>query len=406
MLYDLIVIGGGPAGIFGAIYSAQKGMKVAIIEKKNRMGKKLLAAGSGKCNLTHRGEAKDFISRFGKNGKFLKSSLYNYKPQDFREFFKKNGLPLTLIEESGKYFPETFSSVDVVNLLYSICRKNHIHIFEDSPVVDLCLIEDEKFSVKTEKGEFISKNILIATGGKSYPATGSEGDGYAFAKALGHTIITPKPALTPVYVMDYPFADLSGISFRGAALDLYRDGKKADTHEGDLLFTHKNLSGPLILDFSRSIEKGDNLKINFLSIKKSTLEENFLDSVASNGKMGIKRFLCETGLPERFVKKLLKLLNIEDDKKICDISKEERNLFLSNICEMDFIVSKPGGYDIAMVTAGGVSLKEVNPKTMESKLVKGLYFAGEILDIDGDTGGFNIQAACSMGVLAADSIKF
>lgn len=405
MLYDLIVVGGGPAGIFGAIYASQRGLKVAILEKKNRMGKKLLAAGAGKCNLTHSGEPKDFLNHFGDNGKFLKSSLYSYKPEDLKKFFSDNKLPLVLVEESGKYFPETFSSVDVVNLLYTVCKKNKVYIFENTRVEKLLSIEDDNFLIETSGEKFMAKNILLATGGKSYPATGSEGDGYPLAKKLGHLVLEPKPALTPIFVRDYPFTDLSGISFKNAGLELYRENKKVGETKGDLLFTHKNFSGPLILDFSRYIHKGDQVKINYLGVKRSQLEELFLEKASLSGKQGIKRFLSELGAPERFIKKFLKLLNIRDDKKLSEISKKERNSILTGLCEMPFEVSKLGDYSIAMVTTGGISLKEINPKTMESKIVKGLYFAGEVVDIDGDTGGFNIQAACSMGVLAAKSIK-
>ena len=406
MLYDLIVVGGGPAGIFSAIYSAKRGMKVALLEKKNKMGKKLLTAGAGKCNLTHTGEAKDFLMHFGDGGKFLKSSLYNYKPEDLKKFFSDNELPLVLVEESGKFFPHTFSSVDVVNLLYSICKKEGVSVLENTTVLELSLVEDDNFVVKTHKGNLSSKNVLIATGGKSYPATGSEGDGYPIAKKLGHSIVEPKPALTPIFVRDYSFSDLSGISFKNASLDLYRDNKKVGVHTADLLITHKNFSGPLILDFSRFIRKGDTVKINFLSIKRESLEQEFLEKASLNGKQGIKRFILELGLPERFVKKFFELLNIKEDKKLSEISKKERSSIIGGLTEMTFEVSKLGDYDTAMVTTGGISLKDINPKTMESKKVKRLYFAGEVIDIDGDTGGYNIQAACSMGVLAAKSIKF
>jgi len=405
MLYDLIVVGGGPAGIFGAIYASQRGLKVAILEKKNRMGKKLLAAGAGKCNLTHTGEAKDFLNHFGDNGKFLKSSLYNYKPEDLKKFFSDNKLPLVLVEESGKYFPNTFSSVDVVNLLYDLCRKNKVDILENIRVESLSCIEENQFLIETSTDNFMAKNVLLATGGMSYPATGSEGDGYPLAKKLGHLILEPKPALTPVFVRDYQFSDLSGISFKGATLELYRNNKKIGETKGDLLLTHKNFSGPLILDFSRYIHKGDLIKINYLGVKRSDLEETFLEKASLNGKQGIKRFLSELGLPERFTRKFFKLLNIRDDKKLSEISKKERNIILTGLLEMSFEISKLGDYNTAMVTTGGVSLKDINSKTMESKLIRGLYFAGEVIDIDGDTGGFNIQAACSMGVLAAKSIK-
>lgn len=406
MYYDLIVVGGGPAGIWGAISAAKRGAKVAILEKKNRMGKKILVAGAGKCNLTHRGEPKDFLKRYGSNSKFLKSSLYNYKPINLINFFKEHKLPLVLIEESGKYFPHTFSSVDVVNLLYSICKRLKVDIYENTKVEKVYSKEEDMFKILTSKETYYSKNILISTGGKSYPATGSEGDGYNIAKNLGHTIIEPKPALTPVYVVDYPFSDLSGISFKGATLDLYRDSKKIGSSQGDLLITHKNFSGPLILDFSRYIFRGDTIKINYLGINKNTLDEEIRDSTSINGKMSIKKFLSNYQLPDRFSKKILKLLSISEEKKLSEITKKERLSIVNYFCDMTFVISKLSGFDNAMVTAGGVSLKDINPKTMESKLIQGFYLAGEVTDIDGDTGGFNIQAAASMGWLAGESIKF
>ncbi|WP_372714399.1 NAD(P)/FAD-dependent oxidoreductase [Ilyobacter sp.] len=402
-IYDLIVVGGGPAGIFASIYAAKKNMSVAIIEKKNNIGKKILVAGSGKCNITHEGEINYFLNRYGDHGKFLKTALYNYKPKDLVDFIESKGLKMQVLE-SGKIFPETMKSTDVLNLLIKELKKLKVDIFTNSKV-ESAKKEDEVFKVKTDSEIFSGKNLLISTGGKSYPATGSEGDGYRLSQMFGHSIEAPKPALTTVYVHDYLYADLSGISFKNVKIELYRDGKKLKEHHGDVLLTHTNLSGPGIIDFSRYFSKGDTLYINFIGKESDVISEELIESSEKNGKQSIKKFLSGYNVPERFLKKIFKILDIKEDIKLGELSKSDRILLINRLSRHEFVISRLGNFDIAMATAGGISLKEVNQKTMESKLVKGLYFAGELLDIDGDTGGFNIQAACSTGVLVAKSIK-
>jgi len=398
----LIVLGGGPAGFFCSIFASEKGVQTTLLEKMNKVGKKILVAGKGQCNLTHELELKEFFTRYGDNGKFLKKALYNFKKDDLFEFFKRKKLPLTLVE-SGKYFPETFSSVDVVNLLSKEALKNKTDIICNVSIEKIEKIGDF-FEITTKDVKYISKYLLIATGGKSYPLIGTTGDGYIYAKELGHKIIPTKPCLTPVYIKDYPFTEISGISFKMSKLDIYKEGKKISSRTGDILFTHKNLSGPLIIDSSRYIEKNTELVINFLNRDINEVEELILKNTKENGKKSLKRELVELKIPDRFTKLMLKLLGISDKKKLAELGKQERKEILKFLCEYRADVTKLEGWDKAMATTGGVSLKEVNPKTMESKLVENLYFAGEVLDIDGDTGGFNIQGACSMGVLVAKSI--
>jgi len=402
-IYDLIVIGGGPAGIFAAIYAAKKNMSVAIIEKKNNIGKKILVAGSGKCNVTHQGEINYFLNRYGDHGKFLKNALYNYKPEDLIDFIESKGLKMQALE-NGKIFPETMRSTDVLNLLIKELKKLKVDIFTNNSVIS-SEKKNETFKIETDKEMFSGRNLLISTGGKSYPATGSEGDGYKLAQMFGHSIEAPRPALTTVYVNDYPYADLSGISFQKVKIELYRENKKVKEHYGDVLFTHSNLSGPGIIDFSRYFLKGDTLFINFTGKELEDISEEIIEASKTNGKQSIKRFFSRYNIPERFLKKLFKMHDIDENVKLGELSKADRVLLTKKLSKHEFLISRLGNFDVAMATAGGVSLKEVNQKTMESKLVKKLYFAGELLDIDGDTGGFNIQAACSTGVLAAKSIK-
>lgn len=403
--YDLIIIGGGPGGLFSGITVGKTGKKVLILEKNSRVGKKLLVAGQGKCNLTNSGELKVFLTKYGDKGKYLKQSLNLFKPKDMINWFEEKGLPLTLIEETGKYFPKTMKSIDVINLLEKECIKNGVEIKNSVTIEKIEIDSEEKFSVITKSESFKTKILLISTGGASYPGTGTTGDGYIYAKNLGHKIINPKPCLTPIFVDNYQFAELSGISFKELNIKLFRENRLIKSTKGDILFTHHNLSGPGLIDFSRYLEKDDILKINFINKEITQFEKEFLENVNINGKKLLKTFLNEQNLPERFLRKFCALNKIDESKKISEVSKKEREIIIS-LSEYSFRVTRLGNFQIAMATAGGVATEEVNSKTMESKILPNLYFAGEVLDIDGDTGGYNIQAAFSTGYTAAlDIIK-
>ncbi|MCS5422747.1 MULTISPECIES: NAD(P)/FAD-dependent oxidoreductase [Psychrilyobacter] len=400
-IYEYIVVGGGPAGIFSAIYAGSCGIKTAILEKKNRMGKKILIAGSGQCNITHTGEVKEFLTKYGDHGKFLRTAIYKYSPEDLQIFFKDHGLEL-VPREDGKIFPITKRSADVVELLYSLCKKYNVDIIENCEV--LSIIHKDDFTLNTSTGDFNSKNILLSTGGITFPQTGSEGQGYRFAKTLGHKILEPKPCLTPIYIKDYPFTELAGISFKDISISVFDGDKKINSSKGDILFTHKNLSGPGILDNSRYMKRGNKISFNFIDLTLEQFKEDFIEYTHVHGRNLTKTFLNTYNLPERFIKNMLFEAEICEGLKISSLSKKMRDDLGKLLTEYTYEISKLGGIDVGMATNGGIDLKEINPKTMESKLVKGLYFAGEIMDIDGDTGGYNIQAAISTGILAARSI--
>ena len=402
--FDLIVVGGGPSGIFAAITAAQRGFKVALLEKNKRIGNKILVAGSGKCNLTHTGKPKDFLQKYGENGKFLKEALNKYSPETLKNFFKSNGLPLVLVEESGKYFPNTFSSLDVVNLLKEQMLSVKIEILENIKIEKIEK-KNDKFNIQTNLGEYLCKNLILATGGKSYPGTGTTGDGYVMAKEFGHKIIPPRPALAPLYVKNYIFQELSGISFQNVNIIIWKDDKKIIEKKGPVLLTHTNFSGPGILDNSRYVENGNFLEINYINKDYESLNKELIYEANIDGKKNIKKFLLSYFLPERFVKTILGELEIEENLKLAELSKEKRENLVKYLTSNKMEIVKVGSFETAMVTKGGVTLDEINSKTMESKKVKNLYLVGEIIDIDGDTGGYNIQAACSMGVLAGKSIK-
>ncbi|MGL5053791.1 MAG: NAD(P)/FAD-dependent oxidoreductase [Cetobacterium sp.] len=402
--FDLIVVGGGPAGIFTAITAAENNLKVALLEKNKRIGNKILIAGSGKCNLTHTGATKEFLEKYGANGKFLKESLNKYSPEKFIEFFKKNGLPLILVEESGKYFPETFSSLDVVNLLKLKLEKLKVTIVHNVKIENISKDGDE-FIINTENETYICDKVAIATGGKSYPGVGTTGDGYIMAKELGHKIVPPAPALAPIFVKDYMFEELSGISFQDTKITIWKDNKKVIQNKGAVLLTHTNFSGPGILDNSRYIENGSSLEINYIGKDYEFLNREIIDEMNLDGKKTVKKVLGQYFLPERFIRRILIAAEVAEDLKLAQLSKEKREILVKLLTSNKMEISKVGSFETAMVTKGGVALEEVNSKTMESKKVPGLYLVGEILDVDGDTGGYNIQAACSMGVLAGKSMK-
>jgi predicted Rossmann fold flavoprotein len=400
--YDYIVVGGGPAGIFSSIYASSRGIHTAILEKKNKMGKKILIAGSGQCNITHTGEPKEFLLKYGGHGKFLRTAIYKYSPEDLKTFFKKEGLEL-VAREDGKIFPITKKSTDVVNLLYNLCKKYNVDIIENCEVNSIT--HNDFFNISTTLGEFRTSNLLLSTGGITFPATGSEGQGYKFAKHLGHNVIEPKPCLTPAYIKDYPFTELAGISFKNISISIFDGEKKINESYGDILFTHRNLSGPGILDNSRYMKKGYKIAFNFIHITFQEFKEQFIIYSNNNGKNLVKTFLNTYKLPERFIKAMLFEAQIPECMKVSSLNKKERDDLGRLLTEYQYEISKLGGIDVGMATTGGIDLKEINPKTMESKKIKGLYFAGEIMDIDGDTGGYNIQAAISTGVLAGRNIK-
>lgn len=400
--YEYIVVGGGPAGIFSAIYAGSHGIKTAILEKKNKIGKKILIAGSGQCNITHTGEIKDFLTKYGDHGKFLRTAIYKYSPKDLQNFFKEHGLEL-VPREDGKIFPITKRSVDVVELLYNMCKKYNVDIIENCEV--LSIVHKDSFILNTHLGKFNSKNILLSTGGITYPQTGSNGQGYKFAKTLGHKILEPKPCLTPIYIKDYPFTELAGISFKDISISVFDKDKKICVSKGDLLFTHKNLSGPGILDNSRYMKRGYKISFNFIDLTIEKFKEKFIDYTHNHGKHLTKTFLNTYNLPERFIKNMLFEAEICECVKISSLTKKMRDDLGKLLISYQYEITKLGGIDVGMATNGGIDLKDINSKTMESKLIKGLYFSGEIMDIDGDTGGYNIQAAISTGVLAARNIR-
>ena len=409
--YDLIVVGAGPSGLFCAINSFQKGKRILILEKKNSPGHKLLISGSGQCNISHAGEISDFLEHYGDHGRFLRPALLGFTNLDLISFFAKSGLEMVQ-EKGGKVFPESMRSKDVLNVLTDQCRKLGLEIKCGEAAKSISRIEDG-FLVSCTGGRYRSRQLVIATGGCSYPATGSSGDGYGFARTLGHSISDIGPALSPVIIKDYPFSDLAGLSFSNLKISLYRRIKIKE-HRGDILFTHDGLSGPGILDLSRYIRAGDMIKISFIpEERREELEKWLVEKSQNDG--GKKLTTALAGMPlsfppglqlsVRLTKRLLQISGIAIDLQMSHLTREMRNRLIDNLTGLSLIVSDVCGFNAAMCTRGGVLTAEVNPKTMQSRLVQGLYLVGEVLDVDGDTGGYNLQAAFSTGMLAARSIR-
>ena len=402
--FSLGIIGGGPAGLFCALQAAGEGLNVVVFEKKRSCGNKLLISGSGQCNVTHDGDVRSFLTHYGENASFLKPALMNFSNQDLIRFFNDNQVPLET-EIGGKVFPVSRKASDILDLLVGECRTRGVEIRSQQPVVSVS-VADGRFLIQSDTDKVSADALVVATGGDTYPATGSTGDGFRFARDLGHQVAETGPALTGVYVRDYLFTDLSGISFADRPVSLFRNGKKIKTHTGDILFTHTGLSGPGILDFSRFIRPADTLRISFMpGTDAHKVNEDLVSLIAAAGNRQVKTVLGAFDLPDRFIRKIMELAGVNLELTAAHLSKKDRGALVDLLTACPFVVARLGGPDEAMVTRGGVELSEVNPKTMESRIAPGLFFVGEVLDIDGDTGGYNLQAAFSTAVLAAKRVR-
>jgi len=405
--YDIIIIGSGPAGLFCAINCADKpGTKILVIEKNSSPGKKFLLSGTGQCNVTHTGNISEFTRHYGNGGDFVKPALSAFTPSAMINFLNENDIP-TVEKENGKIFPESMRAIDILSMLIELCENKGIDFRYESAVAET-VYENGIFTVtidNDEKEKFHARALVIATGGESYPATGSTGDGLKFAGSFGHRIISTSPSLTPAYIRSFPFAELSGISFRNRNVSLFKNGKKTHSSSGDILFTHKGLSGPAILDISRYISRGDVLEVSLAGKKSEEMNNDFIAESRAQGKKSIKTFLKTYDIPERLITMILAQEGIDPLKNVSEINKTERVKLFKSLGEYPFIVDETGDFTVAMATAGGVCRDEIDRRTMESKIVPELFFAGEVIDIDGDTGGYNIQWAFSSGKTAADGIK-
>ena len=408
MIYDVIVIGGGASGMMAAGTAAKETLKTLLIERNGRLGKKLLITGKGRANITNAGDTESFIKSFGENGRFLYRALGEFSNSDLIAFFEGLGVK-TKAERGGRVFPESDRSQEIVEALKTFLSKNKCEILLNSRVRSIKK-QDASFSVTLENGSvFNSKKVIVATGGLSYPLTGSTGDGYDFAKEFGHGVTGLLPALVPLETKEHFVKDLQGLALKNVSVSAFSEGKKIAEEFGEMLFTHFGVSGPIILSLSGTIVEGlkENrpvyISINFKpALSKEILTNRLLRELDSSGKAFISNIL-KTLLPKALVPVFLSLSGISPEKQAHQITKQDREKLYELLTDFRLEIKSPRGYNEAIITSGGVSLKELDPYTMESKKVKGLYFCGEIIDIHGVTGGYNLQEAFSTGFLAAKS---
>lgn len=410
--YDTIIIGAGASGLFCGC--ALDGKNNLILEKGNRPGLKLLMAGSGQCNLTHGGSIKEFLTHYGSHGRNIRGVLQRHNNIELCRKMADWGVE-TFQREDGKIFPKSLKGRDVLDALIGNVQAE---IQYNCTVESITQLDDETggFKVSTTKEYYACNNIVVATGGASYPVTGSDG---TFAKKIAADMELQmedlRPALTPVFVENYPYGELSGISFKDIKISIERGGndkspnadnkKEANKAIGDLLFTFKNFSGPVIINNSRDMKTGDTLVINFLyPLNYDGILGQFKKDFPKNNTSPINYMIEKLGLPRRFAQLIASLLSIEN-MKVSQLTGAQMKMLASELTVKRFTISGLAGFKEAMATAGGILLSEVSTKTMEVKRYKGLYFIGEVLDIDGDTGGYNLQFAYSSACAAAEHIN-
>lgn len=392
-VYDVIIIGGGAAGLFAAA-SAPAGVNGLVLDKASAPGRKLLMSGAGQCNITHGGSIKDFISRYGDRGTGIRASLYKFSNLSLIDFFEKKGVK-TLERNDGKVFPESMDAGTVLDCLLSAGKENGFRLISSCEVSEISC--GDIFTLNSSKGHFSCRKLIICTGGCSYPSTGSDGKFFPVLENLGFEIIPLKPALVPVSVEGYPYGGLSGSSVKNA--EISSEGHRVT---GDLLFTHNNFSGPAALHISRYVRPGSEIKLCFCTEKNIEAVSGELSALRKDRSSSRKEALTVLksvfpGLPSAFVEKIFTDEGFDEHLSFADFSSKAAAAVLKRIFSDTYKVSGTGGFSTAMVTAGGVSLKEITVKTGESKKYPGLYFAGEVLDVDGDTGGYNLQFAFSSG---------
>lgn len=403
MKTDVAVIGGGPAGLIASAVAAKNGRKVILLDKNDVLGRKLRITGKGRCNITNSADISDFIGMVCTNRNFLYSAFYSFTNQDLINLIKNLGVDVKE-ERGGRIFPKSDSAKDVADAFVKYAKNNGVVIKKDT-VKEVKKNSDGSFYVFADHyGKIQSDKIIIATGGVSYPLTGSTGDGYKFAQNLGHTVIEPQPSLVPLTVSEKYISELQGLSLKNVSINIEKNSKSIYSDFGEMLFTHYGLSGPVILSASsnlKDVEK-NNCKIHI--DLKPALDFNQLDKriqrdFEKNSNKNFSNSLDDL-LPKKLIPVIVELSGISPYTKVNQINKTQRNCLCGLIKDFTFVINGTRPIDEAIITRGGVNVKEVNPSTMQSKIAEGLYFAGEVLDVDAYTGGYNLQIAFSTGYLA------
>lgn len=404
----VVVIGGGAAGLMAAVIAGREGAKVTLLEKMNYVGKKMGITGKGRCNITNACDMSDFIKNTPGNGKFLYGAYERFTNEDLLQLLHDAGLE-TKVERGGRVFPASDSALDVRNTFMKLMKHYGVDVHLEEPVKKLLVDDGVVTGVVTDKETYHADAVVIATGGKSYPATGSTGDGYILAAQVGHKITDIRPSLVPIVTEESWVKDLMGLSLRNVELSVVAKNKVQAKMFGEMMFTHFGITGPIVLSLSHTVGKlmrkknigTIGLDINLKpALSPETLDKRLQKDFELYSKKQLINGMKDL-LPSRLIPLIIELVGIDPQKPINQISKEERQQIGYMLQHMPLTVKGLRPVEEAIVTAGGISLKEFNPKTMESKLVKGLYGAGEVLDIDAFTGGYNLQAAFSTGYVAA-----
>ncbi|HEY8423924.1 MAG TPA: NAD(P)/FAD-dependent oxidoreductase [Clostridia bacterium] len=402
----IAVIGGGPAGMMAAISAAQAGIETFLFEKNNKLGKKLFITGKGRCNLTNDISPQEFLKNVVSNPKFLYSAINRFTPQDVINFFEQHGCPLK-VERGGRVFPLSDHSSDIIKTFEKVLKNYGVNILLGCEVKDISKIAD-RFEILCGGGQKLDfDRVIIACGGLSYPATGSTGDGYAFAKKFGHTIIETVPGLVSISVKE-DVSSLQGLSLKNVTLTAEYENKVAAQLFGEMLFTQTGVSGPIVLSISSRINRLPVNKVKLYIDLKPALDHNKLDDriLRDFAKYQNKLFknALDDLLPKSLIPEIIKRSGIDENQRVNAITRAQRQNLINALKRFELNVKSLDGFERAIITSGGVNTKEINPSTLESKLVKGLYFAGEIIDVDAYTGGYNIQIAISTGYLAGVSV--
>lgn len=403
---ELVVIGGGAAGMMCAYNAAQRGMSVVLVDPNRQLGRKVRITGKGRCNVTNNCDIKEFMRNIPGDGRFLYSALNRFSPADTIAFFESHGLPLKT-ERGNRVFPVSDNANDVAGLMARLCERSGVTLIRST--AKKILTEGGAVSaVVTEEGTIACRAAAVCTGGLSYPLTGSNGAGYRFARELGHTVTETRPSLVPLLSEDDCCAQMQGFSLKNVTLSAYEDERLIYKELGEMLFTHFGVSGPLVLSASSHMRNFGRAKYRLEIDLKPALDEKKLDAriLRDFEKYSNKEF--KNALADlaghTMIPVLVRLSGIPEDTKVNSITREQRMRLLRLFKAFPVSVSGTRPIDEAIVTAGGVSTKEIDPRTMCSKLVQGLYFAGEVLDLDGYTGGFNLQIAWSTGFVAGNSV--
>jgi len=410
MKYDVVVIGGGPAGMIAAGRASEMGSSVILIERNASLGKKLLITGKGRCNITQsKFEGKDLADKYGREGRFLLYGFSVFGPKQVVNFFENLNLK-TKEERSGRIFPKSDQAGDVLQVLRGYLARNGVKMLTGRTVRRIAKKNNKIESVILENGEeIIADKYIIATGGKSYPVLGSTGSGFKWAESLGHTIIDLKPALTPIKIKEKWVKEAQGLGLKNVSLNIYQNNKKQDSRFGELLFSHFGITGPIVLDISKKVgeflSKGE---VKLTIDLKPALDFEKLDNRLQRDFLKFSKKLFKNSLddllPQKLIDIVVRLSGIDKDKVVNEITRIERQKLVRLLKGLELTPIDLLGFDKAVITSGGVSLKEVDGKTMKSKIIDNLYFAGEMLNLDGPTGGYNLQICWSTGYVAGSSV--